>query len=146
MPELSDPRVVAPRAQPGVASVYCSIVQQTRHSVECYVRGFEALEGLSFAEARRRFDNAVIIGFLPPRGSAEALRMNPPEEEVLPKGARIIGLAHNGALRFLLPLRAPLLLAGPSALACIDCHASRLVKCVCSRYGALLQPQLPLLC
>lgn len=58
---------------------------------------FEALEGLPFAEVRRRFADAVIIGFLPPRGSAEALRVNPPEEELLPKGARIIGLAHNGA-------------------------------------------------
>ncbi len=38
--------------QPGVASVYCSIVQQTRNGVELYVREFSELVGMSFCEIR----------------------------------------------------------------------------------------------
>ena len=38
--------------QPGVASVYCSIVQQTRNGVELYVREFSELVGMSFREIR----------------------------------------------------------------------------------------------
>lgn len=40
----------AHHVQPGVASVYCSIVQQTRNGVECYVRDFPQLQGLPFRE------------------------------------------------------------------------------------------------
>lgn len=80
--------------QPGVASVYCSIVQQTRTGVECYVRSFPQLHGLTFAEVRRRFDSAVAIGFMAKGG---ALRINPHEEETLDDGARVIALAPNGA-------------------------------------------------
>ncbi len=83
------------RAQPGVASVYCSIVQQTRNGVECYVRAFKDLIGLPFATVRRRFDTAVVIGFM---GHDGALLINPAEDAVLEEGARIIALAHNGAV------------------------------------------------
>ena len=38
--------------QPGVASVYCSIVQQTRNGVELYVREFSELVGMTFREIR----------------------------------------------------------------------------------------------
>lgn len=49
--QRSKPHVCA-CVQPGVASVYCSIVQQTRNGVECYCREFPQLEGLPFGEAR----------------------------------------------------------------------------------------------
>ncbi|CAL8463710.1 g3244 [Coccomyxa elongata] len=78
---------------PGVASVYCSIVQQTRTGVECYVRSFPELQGMTFAEVRRRFDAAVVIGFMLKGG---ALRINPPEDLPLDEGARVIALAPNG--------------------------------------------------
>ncbi|KAK9917305.1 hypothetical protein WJX75_002985 [Coccomyxa subellipsoidea] len=78
---------------PGVASVYCSIVQQTRLGVECYVRSFPELHGMTFAEVRRRFDAAVVIGFMEKGG---ALCINPSEDEVLEEGTRVIALAPNG--------------------------------------------------
>lgn len=38
--------------QPGVASVYCSIVQQTSKSVEFFFKHFPILEGKTYSEAR----------------------------------------------------------------------------------------------
>ena len=38
--------------QPGVASVYCSIVQQTSKSVEFFFKYFSMLEGKTYSEAR----------------------------------------------------------------------------------------------
>jgi hypothetical protein len=38
--------------QPGVASVYCSIVQQTSKSVEFFFKHFSMLEGKTYSEAR----------------------------------------------------------------------------------------------
>ncbi|EIE27753.1 hypothetical protein COCSUDRAFT_55736 [Coccomyxa subellipsoidea C-169] len=78
---------------PGVASVYCSIVQQTRTGVECYVRSFPELQGMTFTEVRRRFDAAVVIGFMAKGG---VLHINPPEDEPLEEGFRVIALAPNG--------------------------------------------------
>ena len=43
---------------------------------------------------RRRFDAAVVIGFMLKGG---ALRINPPEDLPLDEGARVIALAPNGA-------------------------------------------------
>ncbi|CAK0785418.1 hypothetical protein CVIRNUC_008627 [Coccomyxa viridis] len=78
---------------PGVASVYCSIVQQTRNGVELYVREFSELVGMSFCEIRRRFDSAVVVGFMEKAGD---LKINPPEEEGMPEGARVVALADDG--------------------------------------------------
>ena len=58
---------------------------------------------------RRRFEDAVIIGFMPRGG--RPLRINPPEEEVLPDDARIIGLANNGACTHLCCARMPALMS-----------------------------------
>jgi hypothetical protein len=44
-----------PGAQPGIASVYSSIVQQTTSGVEFYIRAFPELEGLTYGAARRAF-------------------------------------------------------------------------------------------
>lgn len=38
--------------QPGVASVYCSIVQQTSKSVEFFFKHFGMLEGKTYSQAR----------------------------------------------------------------------------------------------
>ena len=58
-------------AQPGIASVYSSIVQQTRSGVEFYIRAFPDLEGLTYGAARRGFPVrkttvAVITGAVTP--------------------------------------------------------------------------------
>ncbi len=45
-------------------------------------------------QVRRRFDAAVVIGFMLKGG---ALRINPPEDLPLDEGARVIALAPNGA-------------------------------------------------
>lgn len=45
-------------------------------------------------QVRRRFDTAVVIGFMGKDGS---LIINPDEDQVLEEGARIIALAPNGA-------------------------------------------------
>lgn len=49
---------------------------------------------ISVFQVRRRFDTAVVIGFM---GKDGALSINPTEEEVLEEGARIVALAPNGA-------------------------------------------------
>ena len=48
--------------QPGVASVYCAIVQQTRDGCEFYIKDFPELAGCSYSEARRRLPDAVLYG------------------------------------------------------------------------------------
>ena len=40
------------RLQPGVASVYCSIVQQTKNGVEFYIKHFPEVAGRPYADAR----------------------------------------------------------------------------------------------
>ena len=80
--------------QPGVASVYCTLVQQTHNGVELYVRQFPEMVGLQFGDIRQRFDTAVVVGFMCKAG---ALKMNPPDEEEMPEGARLVALADNGA-------------------------------------------------
>ena len=49
-----------PPAQPGVASVYCAIVQQTRDGSEFYIKDFPELAGTCYADARRRFNSATL--------------------------------------------------------------------------------------
>lgn len=74
--------------------MYCSIVQQTRNGVELYVREFPEMAGMQFWDIRRRFDAAIIVGFMAKSGD---LRINPAEEEVMPEGARLVALADDGA-------------------------------------------------
>lgn len=81
--------------QPGVASVYCSIVQQTRSGVEFYIKAFPELEGLSYRAARRSFDKAVICGYQQADGT---LRVNPKDGAELGSGDRMIALAQTGTL------------------------------------------------
>ena len=81
--------------QPGVASVYCSIVQQTHNGVELYVRQFNDMIGMTFGEIRRRFDTAVIVGFMAKAGD---LKINPADDEKMPEGARLVALADDGRL------------------------------------------------
>ncbi len=42
---------------------------------------------------RRRFDSAVVVGFMEKAGD---LKINPPEEEGMPEGARVVALADDG--------------------------------------------------
>ena len=74
--------------------MYCSIVQQTRNGVELYVREFPEMAGMQFRDIRRRFDAAIIVGFMAKSGD---LRINPAEEEVMPEEARLVALADDGA-------------------------------------------------
>ncbi len=48
------------RAQPGVASVYCAVVQQTHDGSEFYIKDFPELAGTCYADARRRFNSATL--------------------------------------------------------------------------------------
>ena len=82
-----------PALQPGVASVYCTIVQQTHNGVELYVRQFPEMVGLTFGNIRRRFDTAVAVGFMCKAGE---LSINPSDEEEMPEGARLVALADDG--------------------------------------------------
>jgi len=58
--------------QPGVASVYCAVVQQTHDGSEFYIKDFPELAGTCYADARRRFNSATLCaqncpGFFPKR-------------------------------------------------------------------------------
>ena len=81
--------------QPGVASVYCSIVQQTRSGVEFYIKGFPELEGLTYKGARRAFDKAVVCGYQEANG---VLHVNPKDDVLLDSKDRIIALAQTGLI------------------------------------------------
>lgn len=50
--------------QPGVASVYCSLVQQTVGGTELYIRRFPELANTTYGDARRRFPTAAVIGYI----------------------------------------------------------------------------------
>ena len=82
--------------QPGVASVYCTIVQQSLEDVEFYIRNFPQFCGKSFAAVRRSFRQVVVCGYLRPKAD-QPLCLNPPDSDVLAKGDSIICLAQTGA-------------------------------------------------
>ena len=82
--------------QPGVASVYCSIVQQAQQTSTFYLRRFEKLEGLSFGQARRAFDGVVICGYMRREHGKMRTLLNPCDRDILEEGDQIISLAHNG--------------------------------------------------
>ncbi|KAA6419289.1 MAG: hypothetical protein FRX49_10813 [Trebouxia sp. A1-2] len=80
--------------QPGVASVYCSIVQQTSKSVEFFFKHFSMLEGKTYSEARRMFESAVAVGVY--HKSDNAININPDEKTVFQPGDQIVVLSNTG--------------------------------------------------
>ena len=52
--------------QPGVASVYCAVVQQTHDGSEFYIKDFPELAGTCYADARRRFNSATLCARICP--------------------------------------------------------------------------------
>ena len=84
--------------QPGVASVYCTIVQQTKEGVEFYLKNFPELEGKTFQEARRLFDDAVLCGYIRQgEGGESQLNINCSDSDVLEESDRMIALSQDGA-------------------------------------------------
>lgn len=81
--------------QPGVASVYCTIVQQSLNGSEFYIRAFPELDGATFGAARRCFNGVIVVGYLRKGGEPE-LRLNPDDRDILEEGDRIIALANSG--------------------------------------------------
>ena len=83
--------------QPGVASVYCTIVQQTKEGVEFYLKRFPELEGKTFQEARRLFDDAVLCGYIRTgEGGEPLMHLNCSDEDVLEASDRVIALSQDG--------------------------------------------------
>ena len=83
--------------QPGVASVYCTIVQQTKDGVEFYLKRFPELEGKTFQEARRRFDDAVLCGYVRQGEDGKTqLHINCEDTDVLQERDRVIALSQDG--------------------------------------------------
>ncbi|KAL0047458.1 hypothetical protein WJX82_003858 [Trebouxia sp. C0006] len=80
--------------QPGVASVYCSIVQQTSKSVEFFFKHFSMLEGKTYSEARRMFEMAVAVGVY--HKSDNSININPDEKTVFQPGDQIVVLSNTG--------------------------------------------------
>ena len=83
--------------QPGVASVYCTIVQQTQRGVEFYLKRFPEFSGRTFGEARRAFDDAVLCGYVRenPAGQPD-MHVNCRDSDVLEDGDRVIALSQTG--------------------------------------------------
>mmetsp|Transcript_19941 Transcript_19941/g.60258 ORF Transcript_19941/g.60258 Transcript_19941/m.60258 type:complete len:961 (+) Transcript_19941:333-3215(+) len=81
-------------SQPGVASVYCAIVQQTSDGCEFYIKSFPGLEGCTYQEARRRLPDAILYGYISKKD--KMLHANPPESDVLGEGDRVVALASTG--------------------------------------------------
>lgn len=83
--------------QPGVASVYCSIVQQTQQGVEFYLKKFQQLAGKTFQEARRLFDDAVLVGYSRiGEDGQQQLYVNCSDSDVLQENDRVIALSQTG--------------------------------------------------
>ena len=88
-----------PLLQPGVASVYCTIVQQTERGVEFYLKEFPELVGMTFQEARRAFDDAVLCGYMRNGGGGQPdLYVNCKDLDVIEEGDRVIALSETGKL------------------------------------------------
>ena len=81
--------------QPGVASVYCTIVQQSLNGSEFYIRTFQELSGLTFGAARRCFDGVIVVGYMR-KSEQPSLRLNPSDDDVLKDGDQIVALAATG--------------------------------------------------
>lgn len=83
--------------QPGVASVYCTIVQQTKEGVEFYLKKFPELDGKTFQQARRLFDDAVLCGYIrKAKDSSNELHINCKDSDVLQENDRVIALSQDG--------------------------------------------------
>lgn len=80
--------------QPGVASVYCAIVQQTKDGCEFYIKHFPELGGCTFREARRRLPDVILYGYI--RTADKSLHSNPNDDDVLKEEDRIIAIASTG--------------------------------------------------
>ena len=81
--------------QPGVASVYCTIVQQSLNGSEFYIRAFPELHGFTFGQARRCFNGVIVVGYMR-KGDKPELRLNPEDADVLKEGDRIVALSDTG--------------------------------------------------
>ena len=104
--------------QPGVASVYCTIVQQTKEGVEFYLKNFPGLEGKTFQEARRLFDDAVLCGYIRRREGGESqLNINCSDSDVLQESDRMIALSQDGTPP---PVEKPTLGLIPSTASCFQ--------------------------
>ncbi len=83
--------------QPGVASVYCTIVQQSLNGSEFYIREFKELTGMTFGAARRCFDGVIVVGYMR-KSEQQPLKLNPGDEDILKEGDKIVALADTGSL------------------------------------------------
>ena len=112
--------------QPGVASVYCTIVQQTQRGVEFYLKRFPEFSGRTFGEARRAFNDAVLCGYVreTPAGQPD-MHVNCPDSDVLQDGDRVIALSQTGGGA---PLAASAQhrLGGASLSSCVMQHCGKL--------------------
>ncbi|KAK9861239.1 hypothetical protein WJX84_011733 [Apatococcus fuscideae] len=81
--------------QPGVASVYCSIVQQAEGTSGFYLKSFKELDGLSFGQARRAFNGVVVCGYMRRDNGKYRTILSPNEREMLQEGDQMIALAKN---------------------------------------------------
>ena len=93
-----------------MASVYCTIVQQSLNGSEFYIRAFSQLDGLTFGAARRCFNGVIVVGYMRKGGNPE-LRLNPDDRDILKDGDRIVALADTGE-----PLAAAISLKGTANL------------------------------
>lgn len=89
--------------QPGVASVYCTIVQQSLNGSEFYIRAFPEMNGLTFGAARRCFNGVIVVGYMR-KSEQPSLRLNPSDEDLLKDGDKMVALADTGGCIIILSL------------------------------------------
>ncbi|KAK9814063.1 hypothetical protein WJX72_000188 [[Myrmecia] bisecta] len=93
-------RLIAQSAlQPGVASVHCAVLQKSSGSACLYLKDAGDLVGLSMGEVRRRFRQAVICGYFRSEKAEKLPVLNPPDEDELQEGDKIIALARTSRFR-----------------------------------------------
>ncbi len=82
--------------QPGVASVYCSIVQQAQGTSTFYLKRFKQLKGMSFGQVRRAFNGVVICGYMRKTDDRMRAILSPGETDILEENDQLVALAKSG--------------------------------------------------
>lgn len=82
--------------QPGVANVYCSVVQQSPGTASLAVADQTSLDvkGMTYRDARHSFEDGVVVGYID-RGHLRQAHLNPRDDYVMQRGDRLVLLTSS---------------------------------------------------
>jgi len=82
--------------QPGVANVYCAVVQQSRGSASLMIADMPDFDFVhkTYKQARHSFEEGIVVGYID--GYHREAHLNPKDSYVMAQGDRLVLLADNG--------------------------------------------------